>query len=132
MPSGVLSDQRVSEYQKKGYVVAKRYFDEGEMGLLRRAAKEDRQDALQGGATGGFPRGARLIHVAGAVATVLDVSFLFQNPQQGANRGITGWIGQRRQHFRGGGLLARVQDVHDLALAPAEMMFSIHVKVLKL
>ena len=42
MASGILSDQRVSEYQTKGYVIAKRFFDEEEIGLLRRAAKEDR------------------------------------------------------------------------------------------
>ena len=42
MASGVLTDQEVKEYQKKGYILARRFFDEEEIGLLRRAAKEDR------------------------------------------------------------------------------------------
>lgn len=42
MASAPLSDEQLSEYSEKGYVVARRMFDAEEIGLLRRAAKEDR------------------------------------------------------------------------------------------
>jgi ectoine hydroxylase len=43
MPFGSVSDDQVREYQDKGYVVAKGFFDREEIELLRRAAKEDKQ-----------------------------------------------------------------------------------------
>lgn len=42
MPQGVLSDESVREYHAKGYTLAKAFFDNEEIDLLRRAAKEDR------------------------------------------------------------------------------------------
>ncbi|HZO98841.1 MAG TPA: phytanoyl-CoA dioxygenase family protein [Terriglobia bacterium] len=42
MPLGVLDDGKVREYHARGFVLAKQFFDEEEIGLLRRAAKEDR------------------------------------------------------------------------------------------
>lgn len=43
MPYGSISHDQVSEYQDKGYVLAKGFFDRAEIELLRRAAKEDRE-----------------------------------------------------------------------------------------
>jgi ectoine hydroxylase len=43
MPFGSVSNEQVREYQDKGYVVAKGFFDREEIELLRRAAKEDKQ-----------------------------------------------------------------------------------------
>ena len=43
MASGPLSDQQVNEYAVKGYTIARRMFDEEEIGLLGRAAREDRE-----------------------------------------------------------------------------------------
>jgi ectoine hydroxylase len=43
MASGPIQDERVRDYQRDGYYLAKRVFDEEEIGLLRRAAKEDRE-----------------------------------------------------------------------------------------
>jgi hypothetical protein len=43
MASGPLTGQQVEEYRQKGYVLARRMFDAEEIGLLLRAAKEDRE-----------------------------------------------------------------------------------------
>lgn len=43
MPQGTLTDQMMAEYRKKGYVLAKAFFDQEEIGLLGRAAREDRE-----------------------------------------------------------------------------------------
>jgi hypothetical protein len=43
MAKGPLSDQQVREYELNGYALAQGFFDEEEIGLLRRAAKEDRE-----------------------------------------------------------------------------------------
>ena len=42
MASGPLNQNQVSEYEENGFVLAKGFFDSAEIGLLRRAAKEDR------------------------------------------------------------------------------------------
>lgn len=42
MASGPLTDQQVHDYHEHGFVLAKSMFDAGEIGLLLRAAKEDR------------------------------------------------------------------------------------------
>ena len=43
MAQGPISDAQVREYQDNGFVLAKGFFDKDEIGLLHRAAKEDRQ-----------------------------------------------------------------------------------------
>ena len=43
MAAGPLSKATLGEYERKGFVVAKKMFDKEEIELLRRAAKEDRQ-----------------------------------------------------------------------------------------
>ncbi|MGO8788517.1 MAG: phytanoyl-CoA dioxygenase family protein [Terriglobia bacterium] len=43
MAKGPLNDQQVRDYHVNGYVLAKGLFDDEEVGLLRRAAKEDRE-----------------------------------------------------------------------------------------
>ncbi len=43
MAKGALNDQQLHEYEASGFILAKRMFDEEETGLLRRAAKEDRE-----------------------------------------------------------------------------------------
>ena len=43
MPSGPLNDRQVREYQAAGFVLARGFFDAEEIGLLSRAAKEDRE-----------------------------------------------------------------------------------------
>jgi ectoine hydroxylase len=43
MARGSISDEQVREYNDKGFVVAKGFFDREEVELLRRAAKEDKQ-----------------------------------------------------------------------------------------
>ncbi len=43
MANGPLSDRQIGEYQDKGYILAKAFFDGEEIGLLQRAAKEDRE-----------------------------------------------------------------------------------------
>jgi len=43
MASGPLSKNILEEYEEKGFVVARKMFDSEEIGLLRRAAKEDRE-----------------------------------------------------------------------------------------
>ena len=43
MASGPIQDERVRDYERDGYYLAKGLFDEEEIGLLRRAAKEDRE-----------------------------------------------------------------------------------------
>ena len=43
MASGPLRDELIPEYERNGYVLVKGMFDADEIGLLRRAAKEDRQ-----------------------------------------------------------------------------------------
>jgi ectoine hydroxylase len=43
MAAGPLSNTRLEEYQKNGFVLERGMFDAEEIGLLRRAAKEDRQ-----------------------------------------------------------------------------------------
>jgi ectoine hydroxylase len=43
MARGSISDEQVSDYNDKGFVVAKGFFDREEVELLRRAAKEDKQ-----------------------------------------------------------------------------------------
>jgi ectoine hydroxylase len=42
MASGPLSKDVLKEYERNGFVIARRMFDDEEIGLLRRAAKEDR------------------------------------------------------------------------------------------
>jgi ectoine hydroxylase len=42
MASGPLSKDVLNEYERNGFVIARRMFDDEEIGLLRRAAKEDR------------------------------------------------------------------------------------------
>ena len=43
MASGPLNDSQVQEYEENGFVVVRKMFDDQEIGLLRRAAKEDRE-----------------------------------------------------------------------------------------
>jgi ectoine hydroxylase-related dioxygenase (phytanoyl-CoA dioxygenase family) len=43
MASGPLRDELIPEYERNGYALVKGMFDRDEIGLLRRAAKEDRQ-----------------------------------------------------------------------------------------
>ena len=43
MARGPISDDQLKEYQEKGCVLAKDFFGQGEIELLRRAAKEDRE-----------------------------------------------------------------------------------------
>jgi len=43
LATGPLNNQQVREYEEKGFVLAKGFFDGEEIGLLRRAAKEDRE-----------------------------------------------------------------------------------------
>lgn len=43
MASGPLPKTVLADYERDGYVIARRMFDDEEIGLLRRAAKEDRQ-----------------------------------------------------------------------------------------
>jgi hypothetical protein len=43
MAAGPLSNNRLKEYEQNGFVLEKAMFDAGEIDLLRRAAKEDRQ-----------------------------------------------------------------------------------------
>jgi len=42
MPKGRIRDEQVAEYQRKGFVQTKNFFDAEEIGLLLKAAKEDR------------------------------------------------------------------------------------------
>lgn len=43
MARGSLTDEMIAEYRKKGYVLARAFFDQEEIGLLGRAAREDRE-----------------------------------------------------------------------------------------
>jgi ectoine hydroxylase-related dioxygenase (phytanoyl-CoA dioxygenase family) len=43
MAKGPISDREVPEYEANGYVLVRKMFDDDEIGLLRRAAKEDRE-----------------------------------------------------------------------------------------
>jgi hypothetical protein len=43
MAKGPLNDQQVRDYQSNGFVLAKGLFDQEEIGLLQRAAREDRE-----------------------------------------------------------------------------------------
>jgi ectoine hydroxylase len=43
MAHGRLTDEMIAEYRKKGYVLAKGFFDQEEIDLLGRAAREDRE-----------------------------------------------------------------------------------------
>lgn len=60
-----------------------------------------------------------------------DVSLLFQNAQQCADSRIAGGGGQGGLHFGGGGAPVAMQNIHDLALAAAEMRFDRHDKYAK-
>jgi len=42
MARGAITDRELAAYRRDGYIVARGMFDAGEIGLLRRAAKEDR------------------------------------------------------------------------------------------
>ena len=42
MASGPLSEERIQEYRDQGFVVCRQFFDRDEIGMLSRAAKEDR------------------------------------------------------------------------------------------
>jgi ectoine hydroxylase len=43
MAHGILTDDKIAEYRKRGYVLAKAFFDQEEIDLLGRAAREDRE-----------------------------------------------------------------------------------------
>jgi ectoine hydroxylase len=43
MASGPFKENRLDEYERNGFVLAKGMFDAEEIGLLRRAAKQDRE-----------------------------------------------------------------------------------------
>ena len=43
MAAGPIKQERIEEYRRNGYIVEKHLFDQEEIGLLHRAAKEDRQ-----------------------------------------------------------------------------------------
>lgn len=43
MARGSLTDEMIAEYREKGYVLARAFFDQEEIGLLGRAAREDRE-----------------------------------------------------------------------------------------
>jgi hypothetical protein len=53
---------------------------------------------------------------------MFEMAFLLDDAQQRAHGGVTGGIGQRFMDLRRRGLAARVDDVHDLTLPPAEMV----------
>ena len=87
------------------------------------AGSDEGRDALGVVGLGGEQR---QVNVTRAFAAMFDVSFLFQNPQQGADGRIAGRIRQRGQDFGGAGPPALVQHIHDLAFAAAEVGFVAH------
>jgi hypothetical protein len=51
-----------------------------------------------------------------------NVLLLFEHSQHGANGGITGRFGKLSQDLGSGGASATVKHIHDLPLAPAELV----------
>ena len=57
---------------------------------------------------------------------MLDVPLVLQNPQQGADGGVTGSVGEGGQDFGGAGPPPLVEQIHDLAFAAAKVHFIAH------
>src|SRR5258705_224161 len=89
--------------------------------LLRRSVKKRVQQLAQRRLPRPFPRDRRDKHVARAVFFVAEVPLVFEHPQQRPYRRVAGRVGQARHHFGRGSATRSVDDVHDLALAPAQL-----------
>src|SRR5262249_39287289 len=56
-----------------------------------------------------------------AIDSVAEVSLFLEDPQQRADSGLGGWVGQSGHDVEGRRLSPRVDDVHDLPLSAAEL-----------
>jgi len=88
--------------------------------FLGRAFEERLDKVLHRGPPSFVRRFGRQINVSKLLFFVPQVALVLEYPQLGADGGIRRGTGQRRHHLGDGGAAEPMDDVHDLALAPAE------------
>src|SRR5580704_3270981 len=93
-------------------------------GFLRRSVKKRSNDALQCGAAGGCPRHGGFIDISKPFLEMTDVALALQHAEDGAYRRIVRLIRETFLDFLPRGASAGEQNVHDLALAAAELGIS--------
>jgi len=84
------------------------------------AVKECIEHVTEGAAAGDVGTLDGEIDIAGAFFAVLDVAFVFEDAEEGADGGVAGGVGDVGLDLLGGGLFAAEQDIEDLAFAPGE------------
>lgn len=100
-------------------------------GLFDGAFEERGNQVAQGGAAGGFARRGGDIDIAQRFLFVTDMSLFFEHAEFGADRGISGGVGEGLVDFGGAGALAAVKDIHDLAFAAAEVAMCVFAHITK-
>ena len=101
-------------------------------GLLHRAVEERGDQVAQGGAARRVARDGGEVDIAQRFLLMPHVALLFEHAQFGADGRIGGRVRQRLVDLAGGGAAARVENVHDLALAPAEVAMSVFAHIVML
>lgn len=94
--------------------------EQGAGGLCGRAPEEGVDEMAQGGFASLVRADFGEVDVARAVFLVLEVAFILQGAELGADGGVTGRVGHGGADFGGGGAAEAEEDVHDLPLAAAE------------
>src|SRR5204863_4549402 len=87
---------------------------------LRGAAEESVQDVPQRGAARDLAPYRRPVVVPRAVALDAEVSLGDEDPERRADRRVRRRIAHRLPHLGGGRVAARVHDIEDFLLAPAQ------------
>jgi hypothetical protein len=91
-------------------------------GVGERAVEERLHHTLKRRFAGLGPRLGGQENVARAVLAVFEMALLLEDSEERPDGGLAGGLGQRCVDIRRGGLTARKNDVHNLALAPAEVL----------
>src|SRR5205814_7730146 len=92
-------------------------------GLFEGALEERVEHAAQGRPAGPVARLGGRVDVLEPFLAVREVALLFEDGQEGADGGPARRVGQGGPHLRGRGLAPGVDDVEDLPLAAAEVLF---------
>jgi len=95
-------------------------------GLLQRAVEERVQHPPQGRLADPPPRAGGLVDELAPLLVVLEVALFLEDAEHRPDGGARQGVGHVLQHAAGRGHAAGVDDVHDLALAPAQLVVLVH------
>ncbi len=90
-------------------------------GVFDRSVEEGADDASERRAFRLIARDRWKINVSRPVVFVADVSFFFEDAEQGAHRGVTWRVGEPGANLGRGRLPQAINQIHDLTLASTQL-----------